>query len=135
MIVLTDLEVYISIFNITKENNKFEVFKFSDEKSGGVTYQKVRGEIERDLDISDITATDLQDDVIGQIIFEKHRKQVTKRMKGDIFMDILGFYVSSIFQNFESYLRTEVGLVEDDIKLVLGEEKSSFITYVLKPGI
>ena len=37
MIGLTDLEVYNSIFNITEENNKFELYKFPDEKAGGVT--------------------------------------------------------------------------------------------------
>ena len=44
-------------------------------------------------------------------------------------------YISSKFEDFESYLRTEVDLVEDDIKLVLGEYNSSFITYELTPGI
>ena len=32
MIRLTDLEVYNSIFNITEENNKLELQKFTDEK-------------------------------------------------------------------------------------------------------
>ena len=36
-------------------------------------------------------------------------------------MKILAGYTSSVFQDFESYLRTEVDLVEDDIKLVLDE--------------
>ena len=34
---LGDLEVYNSIFNITEENNKFELFKFPDEEDGGVS--------------------------------------------------------------------------------------------------
>ena len=34
-------------------------------------------------------------------------------------MNILTRYTTSIFQDFESYLRTEVDLVEDDIRLVL----------------
>ena len=34
MIGLVDLEVYNSIFNITEENNKFELYKFPDEKAG-----------------------------------------------------------------------------------------------------
>ena len=59
MIGLVDLEVYNSIFNITEENNKLELYKFPDEKSGGVSYIKVRDEIEKDLDIEDITAADL----------------------------------------------------------------------------
>ena len=78
MIGLTDLEVYNSIFNITEENNKFELYKFPDEKAGGVTYEKVKDEIEKDLDIEDITAEDLQDDIIGPIIIEEYKEQVTK---------------------------------------------------------
>ena len=42
MIGLTDLEVYNSIFNITEENNKFELYKFPDEKAGGVSRKSQR---------------------------------------------------------------------------------------------
>ena len=75
MIGLVDLEVYNSIFNITGENNKFDLYKFPDEKAGGVTYEKVRDEIERDLNIEDITAADLQDEIIGPIIIKEHKKK------------------------------------------------------------
>ena len=68
VIGLANLEVYNSIFNIKEVNNKFELYKFPDEKAVGVSYTKVRGEIEKDLEISDITAVDLQDDIIGPII-------------------------------------------------------------------
>ena len=64
MIGLTDLEVYNSTFNITGKNNNLEFYKFPDEKAGGVSNEKVRDEIERDLDISDNTDADLQDDII-----------------------------------------------------------------------
>ena len=87
------------------------------------------------MDISDITATDLQDDIIGPIIIEEYREQVTKRMKDDKYMKILAGYVGSVFQDFESYLTTEIDLVQDDVKLVLDEYNSSFITYELDPGI
>ena len=135
MIGLVDLEVYNSIFNITEENNKFQLYKFPDEKSGGISYIKVRDEIERDLDISDITAADLQDDIIAPIIIEEYKKQVTKRMEDGGYMKNLAGYVSSVFQDFESYLRTENDLVQDDVKLVLDEYISSFITYELDLGI
>ena len=135
MLGLIDLEVYNSIFNITKQNNKFDLYKFPDEKSGGVSHEKVRDEIERNLDISDNTATDLQDDIIGPIVIEEYREEVIKRMKDVGYMNIVAGYVSSIFQDFESYLRTEVDLVQNDIKLVLDEYNSSFITYELDPGI
>ena len=135
MIGLTDLEVYNSIFNITEENNKFELYKFPDEKAGGVTYENVRDEIEKDLDIEDITAEDLQDDIIGPIIIEEYEEQVTKRMNDEQYMNILALYTGSVFQEFESFIRTEVDLVEDDIKLVLDEYNLSFVTYELEPGI
>ena len=135
MIGLTDLEVYNSIFNITEKNNKFDLYKFPDEKAGGVTYEKVRDEIEKDLDIEDITAEDLQDDIIGPIIIEEYEEQVTKRLNDEQYMNILSIYIRSVFQDFESFLRTQIDLIEDDVKLVLDEYNSSFITYELEPGI
>ena len=106
MIGLTDLEVYNSIFNITEKNNKFELYKFPDENAGGISYEKVRDEIERDLEISDITATDIQEDIIAPIIIEEYKEQVTKRMKGEKNMNILSIFTSSVFQDFENFLRT-----------------------------
>ena len=88
MIGLTDLEVYNSIFNITEENNKFKFYKSSDGKSGVITYEKVRDEIERDLNILDITAADLQDDLIAPIIIEEYKEQVTKRLKNEQYSNI-----------------------------------------------
>ena len=87
------------------------------------------------MDISDITATDLQDDIIAPFIIEDYREQVTKRMKDVGYTNIVAGYVCSVFQDFESYLRTEIDLVEDDIKLVLDENNSSCITYDLDSGI
>ena len=83
MIRLMSLEVYISIFNITEGNIHIKVYKILVEKSGGVSNEKVRVEIEKDLNISDITATDLQDVIIGPISIEEFREQVTKTMKND----------------------------------------------------
>ena len=87
------------------------------------------------MDIEDITAADLQDDIIGPIIIEEHREQVTKRMKDEQYMNNLAIYTSSVFQDFESFLRTQIDLIEDDNKLVLDEYNSSFITFELEPGI
>ena len=74
MIGLTDFEMYNSIFNITEENSNFEVYKFPVENIGGVSYTKFRDEIEKDLGISDISATDLEDDIITPIIIKKYRE-------------------------------------------------------------
>ena len=37
VIGLVDLELYNSIFNITEENNKLQLYKFPDEKAGGIS--------------------------------------------------------------------------------------------------
>ena len=86
-----------------------------------VSYEKVGDEIEKDLAISDITASDLKDDIIAPFIIKGYKEQATKRMKDDKYMFILALYVDSIFQDFESFLRTENDLVEDDVRLVLDE--------------
>ena len=104
-------------------------------KSGGITYEKVRDEIEKDLDIEDITAADLQDEILGSIIVEEYKEQVTKRMKDEQYMNILAIYTSSVFQDFESFLRTQIDLIDDDVKLVFDEYNSNCTTYDLEPGI
>ena len=58
-----------------------------------------------------------------------------KRMKDDKYMLILAMYIDNRFQDFESFLRTEIDLIEDDVRLVLDEYNSSFITYELHPGM
>ena len=75
--------MYNSIFIITEEINKFTLYKFLDSKNGGVSYEKVRDDIETDLNISDFTVSDLQDEIIAPNINREQREQVTKRMKND----------------------------------------------------
>ena len=60
MIGLTTLEVYNSSFQIMEEHKKFELYKFPDSKSGGFLYERVRDEIEKVFEISDITATNFR---------------------------------------------------------------------------
>ena len=122
-------------FIITEENNKFELYIFPDEKAGGNSYTKVRDEIEKDLDIEDITAADLQDELIAPLFNEEYKEQVSERTKDEQYMNNLSIYTSSVFQDFESFLRTQIDLIEDDVKLVIDEYNSSVITYVLEPGI
>ena len=65
MLGSVDLEVYNYIFIITEEINKFEFYKYPDGKSVSVSSGRVKNEIEEDLYISDITATDLQDELLS----------------------------------------------------------------------
>ena len=50
-------------------------------------------------------------------------------------MNLSSGYHNSVFQDFETYLRTEIDLVEHDVRLVLHNYESSFFTYELQPGI
>ena len=90
------------IFNINTTNNKFKFYKLPDETTGGISYTKLRDEIGKDLDISDITAAGLQDDILGPVIFEEYREQVTKRMENVRYMNILSGYPRSVFQDSEN---------------------------------
>ena len=56
-------------------------------------------------------------------------------MENGGYMKILSGCRRSVFQDFESYLGTEIDLVEDDISLVLDKYNSSFFTYELHSGI
>ena len=51
------------------------------------------------------------------------------------YMNILSGYTRSAFLDFESSFRTEIDLVEDDIRLVLDKSNSNFVTYELDPVI
>ena len=68
---------------------------------------------------------------MGPISIREYENHVTKRLRDDKYMGILAIYVNSIFQDFKSFLRTEVDRVKSDIKLLLDEYNSCFITYEL----
>ena len=69
MIGLIDLEVYNSIFNITEENNKFELYidNFDDEF---FSYTELKDEIAEILNISAITPYHLQHETIAPLIIK-----------------------------------------------------------------
>ena len=62
MLGLIDLEVYNSIFNITKENNKFELYTDTFYE---FSYSELEDEVEEILGIPNITDDHLEDDTLG----------------------------------------------------------------------
>ena len=98
-------------------------------------YEKVTNDIQKDLQFSDVTATDLQDNLIDPVIIKEYRKTVSKRMNEKTYMVGIWGYTDSIFQDFQSYLRTKVDLVEEDFRLLLYYYNSNFITFESPPGI
>ena len=118
MIGLVDLEVYNSIFNITEENNKFEIYRDTSAKFG---FLELKDELEEILNISHITDKHLDDEVLGQRIIDEYIKLSRERMNTGGYMLLLLDYGRSLFRDFESYLRIVVGLDEEDIQIILKE--------------
>ena len=132
MLGLVNLEVYNSIFNITEENNKFEIYGDMSDNFG---FLQLKDEIEEILDISHITDDHLNDEILGPRIIDEFIKLSNEKKNSDSYMILLFGYSASSFRDFESYLRLVIGLEEEDIQLILQENNSHFITYELTPGI
>ena len=132
MIGLTDLEVYNSIFNITEENNKFEIYRDTPSK---FQFLDLKDELEEILNIPHITREHLLDDETASRIIDEYHKLSREKKKSDGYTILLLNYSRSQFRDFESYLRIRVGLDEEDIQLILKEYNSHFLTYQLNSGI
>ena len=132
MIGLISLEVYNSIFNITEENNKFELYTGYLEYE--FAYTQLKDKVAEVLGLSDITPEKLKHETFGTNIIETYRKLSTEKSQSDGFYKLLKNYVHSPFRDFESYLRIVVALDEDDIQLTLKQYDSKFTTYKIPPG-
>ena len=71
MVGLTNLEVYNSIFNITEENNKFELYRDTSAKFG---FLELKDELEDILNIPHIRNQHLDDEIIGPRITDEFIK-------------------------------------------------------------
>ena len=132
MLGLVNLEVYNSIFNITEENNKFEIYRDTPTK---FQFLDLKDELEEILNISHITRDHLLDDETASRIIDEYHKLSQEKKNSDGYTILLLNYSRSQFRDFETYLRIRVGLDEEDIQLILKEYNSHFITYELSPGI
>ena len=131
MLGLINLEVYNSIFNITKENNKFELYTDTFDE---FSFEELKDEIEEILNIPEITDDVLEDDILTPRIAETYRKLRSDKLSHDGYIILLMGYARSQFRDFESYLRIVVGLEEDNIRLILRQYNEKFISYELDPG-
>ena len=99
MLGLTDLEVYNSIFNITEETNKFELYRDTSDKFG---FLELKDELEEILNISHITSQHLDDKILGPRIIDEFIKLSTEKKNTDGYSILLLGYARSLFQDFES---------------------------------
>ena len=131
MIGLIDLEIYNSIFNITEENNKFELYTDNFDE---FSYRELEDEIAEILNITEITDDHLDDKATADRIAETYWKLRSDKITYDGYIILLTGYARSLFRDVESYLRIAVGLEEDNIRLILKQYNEKFITYALEPG-
>ena len=131
MLGLIDLEVYNSIFNITKENNKFELYTDTFDE---FSFEELKDEVEEVLNISNITDDNLEDETLAPRIAEAYWKLRSDKSNHDGYTILLTGYANSSFRDFESYLRIIFGLEEDDIQLILKQYNEKFVSYELDPG-
>ena len=129
MLGLVNLEVYTSIFNISEENKKFELYRDSD----NFGFLELKNELEKIRNIPHITNEHLDEEVLGPRIIDEYIKLSTEKKTTDGYMILLLGYARSLFRDFESYLTIVVGLHQEDIQLILKEYNSHSITHELTP--
>ena len=131
MVGLIDLEVYNSIFNITKQNKKFELHTDTFDE---FSFEELKDEVEEILNIPEITNSHLEDETLAPRIAETYWKLRSDKSSHDGYIIFLMGYARLLFRDFESYLRIVVGLEEDNIRLILKQYNEKFITNELDPG-
>ena len=131
MLAFVDLEVYNSIFNITKENSKLELFT---DTSDEFSFEKLKDELEEILSIPNITGSHLEDETLAPHLAETYWKLRSHKLIHDGYIILIMGYARYPFRDFESYLRIVIGLEEDNIQLILKQYFEKFVTYELDPG-
>ena len=133
MIGLTDFEVYNSIFNITKENNKVQLY--TDALDSEFSFTEMKDKIAELPDLSHITPEDQEHETRVPDIVRAYRELLMEESQTDAYYSFLGNYTQSSFRDFESYIRFLTGLNEDDFQLILKQFISKFITNEFSPSL
>ena len=95
MIGITNLEVYNSFFDITEENNNFELYtNIFDEFSS----EELDDELEDIPIISDITPSLLQHVLIGVRIIPKYRKLISEKSNTNGYINLLWVMLDLVFE-------------------------------------
>ena len=131
MLGLIDLEVYNSIFNITKENNKLELYTDTFDE---FSFEDLKNEVGEILNIPEITDSHLEDETLSPLIIDTYQKLRSDKTSHDGYIILVMGYARSPFRDYERYLRIIVGMEENDNQLILKQYNEKFITYELDPG-
>ena len=131
IIGLANVEVYTSLYNLTEQNNKFDLYTDTFDE---FLFEELKDELEEILSISDITPKHLQRQIIGQCIIQACKKLRSEKSSTDGHLLLLRGYARSQFRDFGSYLRIFVGLDKKNIQLILKQNNSYFLSFELPPG-
>ena len=71
---------------------------------------------------------------MGPRIIDEFFKLTHEKKNSDAYLILLLGYSKSLFRDFESFLRTVIGLDEEYIQLMLKQYNSHFVTYELTLG-
>ena len=95
MIGSTSIEVYISIFNPTEENNNFELFTDNFDE---FLFTELKAELEEILDISNISPEHLQHKIIRPRIIKAYKKLESEKRRTDFYnmLSMVYIYVINI---------------------------------------
>ena len=109
-----------------RRKNKFPLLRDTFDE---FSFEELKDELEEILSNSDITASHLQHENIGPCIIQAYKKLRSENLNTDGYIKILMGYARFAFRDVESYLRSVVGLDEDDFQLIFKENKSGFFIY------
>ena len=98
MFGLTSLEVYSSLFSLTEENNKFELYTDTFDE---FSFTERKDELEEILDVTDISPRNLEDNTMGPRLFISYRKLNLEKVSTDGYIILLKDYARSPFREFE----------------------------------
>ena len=87
MIGFVNLEVYISVFNITEENKKFELYT---DKFYELGFTELKNDLEDIFNIGEITPEHLQHEKIGPLIIKAFRELRLEKSNTDGFTFLNG---------------------------------------------
>ena len=116
LIGLPSLEAYNSIFNISEENIKFELYTDNFDE---FSFSELKDELEEILSVSHSTQYHLQHDKVEPRNIQAYEKLRSEKSNTYGYIIQLMGYARSPIRDFESYFRIVVGLDEDDIQLIL----------------
>ena len=132
MIRLPSLELYNSIFDLTEENNKFELY--TDDFVDEFSYNELKDKGAEVLSLSYISPEDLQHAVKGPYIIKTYRKLSIDRSQTDGYHIRILRYAKSPFRDFESYPRILTVLDGDDIQSIIKQFNSKIIIHKNSSG-